>query len=80
MIFHENPMPADDYHEISFLIAVLEKEANFENRLQQIVGDALWVKKELNAVVCLFDLILYVSSTIFQLCRDRFSWVKPVLR
>ena len=27
---------------------------------------------------CLFDLILYVSSTIFQLNRDR-SWVEPVL-
>ena len=29
--------------------------------------------------VCLFDLILYVSSTIFQLNRDRSSWVEPVL-
>ena len=25
--------------------------------------------------VCLFDLILYVPSTIFQLYRDRSSWV-----
>ena len=29
--------------------------------------------------VCLFDLILYVPSTIFQLHRDGCSWVKPVL-
>ena len=29
--------------------------------------------------VCLFDLILYVPSTIFQLNRDRSSWVEPVL-
>ena len=29
--------------------------------------------------VCLFDLILYVPSTIFQLYRDRSSWVEPVL-
>ena len=29
--------------------------------------------------VCLFDLILYVPSTIFQLKRDRASWVEPVL-
>ena len=29
--------------------------------------------------VCLFDLILYVPSTIFQLNRDGSSWVKPVL-
>ena len=27
----------------------------------------------------LFDLILYVSSTIFQLNRDGSSWVEPVL-
>ena len=27
----------------------------------------------------LFDLILYVLSTIFQLYRDRSSWVEPVL-
>ena len=29
--------------------------------------------------VCLFDLILYVPSTIFQFNRDRSSWVEPVL-
>ena len=29
--------------------------------------------------VILFDLILYVLSTIFQLNRDGFSWVEPVL-
>ena len=28
---------------------------------------------------CMFDLIHYVPSTIFQLCRDRSSWVEPVL-
>ena len=29
--------------------------------------------------VCLFDLILYVPSTIIQLNRDGSSWVEPVL-
>ena len=29
--------------------------------------------------VCLFDLILYIPSTIFQLNRDVSSWVEPVL-
>ena len=29
--------------------------------------------------VCLFDLILYVPSTIVPLNRDGFSWVEPVL-
>ena len=28
---------------------------------------------------CLFDLILYVPSTIFQLKKDGSSWVEPVL-
>ena len=32
-----------------------------------------------NLFVCLFDLILYVPSTIFQLYRDGSSWVEPVL-
>ena len=29
-------------------------------------------------MICLFDLILYVPSTIFQLNRDGSSWVDPV--
>ena len=28
---------------------------------------------------CLFDFLLYVPSTSFQLCRDRSSWVESVL-
>ena len=32
----------------------------------------------LRMFVCLFDLILYVPSTIFQLNRERSSWVEPV--
>ena len=28
---------------------------------------------------CLFDLVLYIPSTIFQLNRDGSSWVEPVL-
>ena len=38
------------------------------------------IMKELKSFVCLFDLILYVPSTIFQLNRDGSSWVEPVLR
>ena len=30
-------------------------------------------------MICLFNLILYVPSTIFQLNRDGSSWVEPVL-
>ena len=34
---------------------------------------------EMSLLVCLFDLILNVPSTIFQLNRDGSSWVEPVL-
>ena len=36
----------------------------------------LWINLH---TISLFDLILYVPSTIFQLCRDGSSWVEPVL-
>ena len=32
-----------------------------------------------NSLFCLFDLILYIPSTIFQLNGDGSSWVEPVL-
>ena len=37
------------------------------------------ILEHLPSFVCLFDLILYVPSTIFQLNRDGSSWVEPVL-
>ena len=39
----------------------------------------LYVLQNVCLFVCLFDLILYVPSTIFQLNRDGSSWVEPVL-
>ena len=44
---------------------------------QKQITDVSLVLKD--SFVCLFDLILYVPSTIFQLNRDRSSWVEPVL-
>ena len=45
-----------------------------------------WVEHEKSFITlgqmslrCLFDLILYVPSIIFQLNRDGSSWVEPVL-
>ena len=35
--------------------------------------------QEQECFVCLFDLILYVPSTIFQFNREGSSWVEPVL-
>ena len=47
------------------------------NCLQRLSAD----DKSLRRLVlfCLFDLILYVPSTIFQLNMDGSSWVEPVL-
>ena len=50
---------------------------NKEERLKLI--SSLWKKTEDYLVRFLFDLILYVPSTIFQLCREGSSWVEPVL-
>ena len=36
-------------------------------------------KKELVTLLCLFDLFLYVPSTIFQLSSNGSSWVEPIL-
>ena len=33
----------------------------------------------IGSLICLFDLLLYVPSTIFQLNRDGSSWAEPVL-
>ena len=39
----------------------------------------LYLSRRLSVCFCLFDLILYVPSTVFQLYRDGSSWVEPVL-
>ena len=39
----------------------------------------IFIQIRTDSFVCLFDLILYVPSTIFQLNRDGSSWVEPVL-
>ena len=45
----------------------------------KILPTALFIAKFNIWFVCLFDLILNVPSTIFQLYRDGSSWVEPVL-
>ena len=37
------------------------------------------LKTQIMHTKALFDLILYDPSNIFQLCREGFSWVGPVL-
>ena len=45
-------------------------------KLRFLVADLFLYNYE---ILILFDLILYVPSTIFQLYRDGASWVEPVL-
>ena len=50
----------------------------FQKILSRIISkcQTFWIQI---MFVCLFELILYVRSTMFQLNRDRSSWVEPVL-
>ena len=71
---------------ISFRLNILRlKERNLIKFCIRIDIDKLWVGIVMHHLVqvynrfCLFDLILHVPSTIFQLNRDVSSWVKPVL-
>ena len=52
-----------------------------ESLLHVCLQERVWQVCEANLTLyfCLFDLILYVPSTIFQLNRDGSSWVEPVL-
>ena len=54
--------------ETEFLIAICRQS-----------GDKWQSKTMFLALFCLFDLILYVPATNFQLNRDGSSWVEPVL-
>ena len=59
-----------------------EKRREEENR-ERIAEEAKLLKTKSDEVmentVCLFDLIIYVPSTMFQLSRNGSSWVEPVL-
>ena len=49
-------------------------------QIQSIIYSKLMDKQlSAKAIICMFDLILYIPSTIFQLNRDGSSWVEPVL-
>ena len=51
-------------------------DALFQSTIFQSCRNISWVDPEL---LFLFDLILYIPSTIIQLCREGSSWVEPVL-
>ena len=63
MIFHENRLPADDSHEISCLIAMLEKAAKFE----KIIDGALWVKNSFSQGLAIYCSRLYMYKNLFKL-------------
>ena len=66
------------YQDIGYLFSIVSGQilrylkAGFEQILE-------FQYQEETCIFVLFDLILYVSSTNFQLNRDGSSWVEPVL-
>ena len=60
-------------------LSVCEQQRLWQDHQEMKTNDANLSSVQYCIVFCLFDLILYVLSTIFQLKRDRFSWVEPVL-
>ena len=52
---------------------------NYKEAWKKLSVSMLYNIAELDKQYALFDLILYVPSTIFQLNRDGSSWVEPVL-
>ena len=58
-----------------FLHIAICKYHNMHIDFQSIVEFLFRIPK----IYCLFDLILYVPSSIFQLYRDGSSWVEPVI-
>ena len=52
---------------------------DFMPNLHRSLTDYICAVLGMVELFCLFDLILYVQSAIFQLYRDGSSWVEPVL-
>ena len=50
-----------------------------ENKIFPIIFEFYSLQTDRHMQEDLFDLILYIPSTIFQLYRDGSSWVEPVL-
>ena len=63
--------------EVMLLTEMLSENVHLE--VLEMAGKKYFTKDIHLIGFCLFDLILYVPSTIFQLNRDRSSWVEPVL-
>ena len=56
-----------------------DKHQYFELRYFEELDNSNFTHIHVSQGSCLFDLILYVPSTIFQLSWDGSSWVEPVL-
>ena len=68
---------------------LLEESYKFQTFQRDCDETKSWINEKLKTAndenylvsrFCLFDLILYVPSTIFQLNRDGSCWVEPVLK
>ena len=71
---------ANDDLKLTQCVTILKTVSNQEVTLKRLISMLpLAYSKAVCWGFCLFDLILYVPSTIFQLYRDGSSWVEPVL-
>ena len=80
MIVHENRLPADDSHEISWLICYFWKSSKIGNcRLLQIIGGALWVFILIGLMIGLNPRLLNVNW-IISFAKSSFIYADHCLR
>ena len=65
-----------NYVHFSYMLKI-SKGCKCDKMLSKLIQ--IYSLAQIRPNICLFDLILYVPSTIFQLCRAKSSWVEPVL-
>ena len=58
---------------------ILIKYQTFFWKWRKMPQNMLSAAVVIGTLFCLFDLVLYIPSTIFHICRDGYSGVEPVL-
>ena len=66
-------------HVCIFEAKLWTQQMNFLIHREHMIYDKFTFVQIFRAQAISVCLILYISSTIFQLCRGRSSWVEPVL-
>ena len=71
----------DEIPSIGYVVMAEDGKTEGWGEPQTYIPPPRWgiITQHAKSQFCLFDLILYVPSTIFQLNRDGSSWVEPLL-